>query len=131
MLGRALIVWLALVLVAIGNGAVREFVVTPRWGAAVGHVASSLLLSLLILAVAWLAIPWIAPSGTRAALQVGLLWLACTVAFEFGFGRWRGKSWQVLLADYDLSRGRIWLLVLVATVLAPWVAWRLRHSPPT
>ena len=131
MVGRALIIWLALVLVAIGNGALREFVVTPRWGATVGHVSSSLLLSLLILAVAWLATPWIAPSGTRGAIQVGLLWLACTVAFEFGFGRWRGKSWQVLFADYDLARGRIWLLVLVATVLAPWVAWRLRASPPT
>ncbi len=131
MLARALVTWLGLVALAIGNGTLREFLVTPRWGAAAGHVSSSLLLSLLILGVAWLAIPWIAPTGARGALGVGLVWLGCTVAFEFGFGRWRGKSWQVLLADYDLARGRIWLLVLVATVLAPWLAWRMRHPEPS
>lgn len=126
MILRATLVWLLLVAVAIGNGTFRESVFTPRWGPAVAHVLSSLTLTTLIVLVAWLSIGWIAPATPGAALRVGGWWLLLTVAFEFGFGRWRGKGWDELLADYDLSRGRIWLLVLVATLLAPWIAGRLR-----
>lgn len=130
MLLRALLVWLLLVLVAIANGVLREAAFTPRWGAAAAHVASSLLLATLIFAVAWLTIGWIAPATARQALWVGGAWLLLTVGFEFGFGRWRGKGWDVLLADYDVTRGRIWLLVLVTTALAPWLAGRLRGAWP-
>ena len=33
-----------------------------------------------------------------------------------------GPPWSKHLADYDLTRGRVWLLVLVVTLVAP--AWR-------
>ena len=47
------------------------------------------------------------------ALSVGAAWAALTVAFEFGFGRLVAKqSWDRLLADYDISQGRTWPLVL-------------------
>ena len=70
----------------------------------------------------------------RAALVVGLGWLLMTLAFEFGFGRLRGRSWAELLVDYDLRAGRIWVLVLVVTALAPLLAsWMHGASvdPPT
>jgi len=35
-------------------------------------------------------------------------------------------SWATLFADYNLLRGRIWILVLVATFIAPWLAGRVR-----
>ena len=127
MLFRVLVTWLGLAAVAIGNGVFRESVVSPRLGPGGAHVASTLLLCLLILLVTWLAIPWIAPASAGEALGVGLLWLALTVGFEFGFGRLvAGKSWQTLLADYDLAAGRIWLLVLLTTLGAPWLAARWR-----
>jgi hypothetical protein len=52
------------------------------------------------------------------------LWVALTLAFEFLAGHYLfHKPWAALLADYDLSRGRIWILVLVATLLMPlWLA---------
>jgi hypothetical protein len=37
-----------------------------------------------------------------------------------------GNPWPDLLADYDLRRGRIWVLVLVVTLLAPMWASRVR-----
>jgi hypothetical protein len=53
-------------------------------------------------------------------LGVGLFWLVLTVTFEFLFGRYvAGASWEALLADYDVLRGRLWPLVLLTTLLAP------------
>jgi hypothetical protein len=31
-----------------------------------------------------------------------------------------GLSWQALLADYDILRGRLWSLILAAVCLGPW-----------
>jgi len=124
---RAMLVWAAIVPIAIANGALRVAWIIPRTGEAVGHVVSSITLSLAIVAVAWLAIPWIAPPTRRDAWLVGAAWLAATVAFEFGFGRFvAGKSWSELLADYNVLRGRIWVLVLLTTAAAPALAaaWR-------
>lgn len=124
---RAMIVWAAIIPIAIANGALRAAWIIPRTGAAVGHVVSSVTLSLAIVAVAWLAIPWIAPPTPRDAWLVGVAWLAATVVFEFGFGRFvAGKTWAELLADYNVLRGRVWVLVLLATGTAPALAaaWR-------
>jgi hypothetical protein len=50
-------------------------------------------------------------------ILIGVIWLIITVAFEFGFFHYvMGKPWETLLADYNVLRGRIWVLVL-ATVL--------------
>ena len=124
---RALLVWVLLVGLAILNGAARETVLSPRLGPAVGHLASSVLLAGLIALTAWLSILWIAPGTARRAWAVGALWLSLTVAFEFLAGHYVfGHPWPRLLADYDILQGRVWLLVLVATLVTPIWAWRAR-----
>jgi hypothetical protein len=47
-----------------------------------------------------------------------------TLAFEFLAGHYAfGKSWAVLLEDYDLRRGPIWIAVFVMVLIAPlWTA---------
>jgi hypothetical protein len=56
----------------------------------------------------------------RTALAVGAVWTALTLMFEFGFGHYLlGTPWQELLADYDLTQDRIWILVPIATLVAP------------
>jgi hypothetical protein len=50
-----------------------------------------------------------------------------TLGFEFLAGHYLfGKPWPVLVADYNLLRGRVWLFVPLVTLLAPLWAWRLR-----
>ncbi len=125
---RAVVVWLGLMAVAILNGAFREAVLVPRLGIAGAHVASTVSLGLLILALTWLTIRWIGPRRRGSALGIGALWLVMTLAFEFGFGHFVAeKSWSVLLADYDLTAGRIWPLALVTVLLAPWGGARARR----
>jgi hypothetical protein len=51
-----------------------------------------------------------------------------TVLFEFGFGHFiTHKSWAELLDAYDLSKGNLWVVVLVATFVSPWFASHLRR----
>jgi hypothetical protein len=39
-----------------------------------------------------------------------------------------GNSWEKLLADYNLFRGRIWVLVLIVILFAPlWAFWQ-KHA---
>ena len=120
MLARALAVWCLLLLLAVLNGGVRDTWLTPALGDPIGRAISSVLLSLVILFATWLTIGWIGPTTAGQAMAVGALWVGLTLAFEFGVGHYGfGKSWAELLADYDLLRGRIWILVLLTTFVAP------------
>lgn len=124
MIGRALLVWLLLVVLAIGNGTLRTFLLVPRLEERTGHAVSTVLLSALIAITAWLTIRWIRPPTAKDAWLVGTLWLVLTLAFEFGAGHFLFRnSWERLLADYDLRNGRIWILVLLTTLLAPVAAF--------
>ena len=128
---RALIIWFALLVVAVANGGFREAVLIPRFAPLTGHVVSTVMLCAGILIVTYVAVPWIRPGSLRGTIAIGLAWLALTLAFEFGFGRARGKPWAELLADYDGLKGRIWVLVLITTAVAPYLAARARGLLPT
>ena len=120
MIVRAVAVWVLLLVLAVLNGGVRDTWLSPALGDPVGRAISSVLLSSLILLTTWLTIRWIGPATWGEALTIGALWVTLTLGFEFGVGRYGfGKSWAELLADYDVLRGRIWILVLLATFAAP------------
>ena len=58
---------------------------------------------------------------------IGFGWVTLTLAFEFLGGRFLfGKAWTELAADYNLLAGRIWVLVLVVTLLTPIVVFMRR-----
>jgi hypothetical protein len=125
---RAILAWLMLLTLAVVNGAVREAWLIPRFGGSAGHAVSSLSLSALIVLLSWLIIGWINPASAGDAFLIGLAWLALTLAFEFLAGHYLfRKPWNELLADYDIMSGRIWVLVLVTTMLAPLLAQLTRH----
>ncbi len=127
MILRALAVWFLLLILAVLNGGVRDTWLSPRLGDAAARALSSLLLSALILLATWVTIGWVRPATSADALKVGGFWLALTLAFEFIAGHYGfGKPWAELLADYDLRRGRIWVMVLIVTMFAPWWVMRAR-----
>jgi len=127
---RALIIWFALLVLAVANGGFREGVLIPRFGSQAGHIVSTVMLCAGILIVTYVAVPWIHPGSRAETIAIGLAWLALTLAFEFGFGRARGKPWAELLADYDVLKGRIRVLVLLTTAVAPYLAARARGLLP-
>jgi hypothetical protein len=127
MLLRAAVVWLAILVLASLNGAVRDLVVAPRIGDTAARAISTLVLSAVVLLVTWLSIRWVGPRSARQARVVGLFWLVLTLAFEGGAGRLSGRAWSVVLADYDVLRGRIWVLVPIVTFFAPLWLGRVRR----
>lgn len=115
-----LIAWPGLVILAIINGIVREKGYPQKYAELAAHqistVAALVIFSayLLLLNARW-------PIGTfQQARTIGLAWFMLTVAFEFLFGRFvAGHSWQRLFHDYNILRGRLWILVLLWSLLAP------------
>jgi len=129
MMLRGGMAWCVLMLIAVLNGSFRVALLNPRLGEPVGHIASSLMLSFFILLLAWVLMPWVGPRSVSESLAVGALWLLLTLIFEFGFGHFVAqKPWGALLADYNIAAGRIWVLVLLTTFLAPLIVVRLRRN---
>lgn len=120
MLLRACAVWLAILALAFANGALRELLLIPRFGTRTGLVASGLLLSAAIAIVGGAAMRWVRPSSPSGAWSVGGLWVALTLAFEFGFGGLaQHKTWDAMLAPYLFRDGNVWPMVLVVTLITP------------
>ena len=127
MILHAIVVWLAVLALAVLNGGARAAWLIPRLGPGPGRVLSAVSLCLLFFLVTWLTIGWIRPANAGRALWVGVLWLGLTLAFEFGAGHYLfHKPWAALLENYDVSRGRVWPVVLVVVLLAPLLAARMR-----
>ncbi|HRI45025.1 MAG TPA: hypothetical protein PLL78_10785 [Fimbriimonadaceae bacterium] len=125
MLLKAALVWLGIAVLAGANGGLREGLLKRLLGERVAHVASTLLLGGIVLAVSFLAVPWIGPSTPNEAWLLGGGWLAATLAFEFLAGHYLfGNPWTKIVHDYDVSRGRVWLLVPLCTLMGPPFAFR-------
>ena len=125
---HALLIWLGFVLLAVLNGGFRQRVLIPLVGEQTGHVVSTVILSTAIVFITWATLSWIAPATSEEAWRLGALWLGMTIAFEFLVGHYLFHiPWAKLLADYNFLRGRLWILVLVATLLAPVLTFQLRR----
>ena len=122
-----LIAWLGGAVIAIGNGTVRELVYKPYTGERPAHYISTALgISLLAVYMRALDRKWPLPSG-RSAMGIGLSWLAMTTAFEFGFGHYvEDNPWELLLEQYDVTRGNVWVLVLLWVATGPALIRALR-----
>ena len=65
--------------------------------------------------------------SSSQAFVIGGMWLIMTILFEFIFGHFIMRHpWSKLLHDYNLLKGRVWLLVLIWTAVAPYVFYRIR-----
>lgn len=127
---RAVAIWLLLLVVAFAGAGLRTGLLEPRVGEAAAHVAGTLIVVLAFASVIWLTIPWVVPDfGSRRLAAVGLGWTLATIVFEFGFGHYvMGHPWSRLLADYDVTAGRIWVLVLLTLLVTPGVAGVVRRG---
>jgi hypothetical protein len=123
----ALGVWVIFVVLAIINGAIRERFYKPKLGDLSAHRISTIILIVVIFIGTYLFLKLIKLEYTQKDLiLIGLMWLAMTIIFEFVFGHYvMGNPWDRLLADYNILKGRIWSLVLVAETFAPILVGKL------
>ena len=115
-----LVGWSGLVAAALVIGSLRALVTQPLVGeTAARQLATILLLGLLFSYQWWLS--RLAPIPTRRqALFIGAAWMSMTLVFELSFGRFvEHLDWSTLLADYDVTNGRIWVLVPMWLLVGP------------
>jgi hypothetical protein len=122
---RALAVWLLIILAETAQGGLREWLAGPGADFAVRQAAVAVSVA-VIFAITWACHGWMRLGSAAGALAVGAGWAALTVAFEFILGRALGLGWDRILEDYDVTRGGLMPLGLVAMALTPWLVLRLR-----
>jgi len=126
---RGFLIWLLFIPLAIMNGVMRDLVLTPALGETAGRALSSVTLSALILGAAVLFVKRLGVNTLIWLLIVGSFWLILTALFEFSFFLLvMGHPMDELLGEYDLFRGRLWVLVLATTFFAPLIAARIRKG---
>jgi hypothetical protein len=118
---KSLGIWLFVMLIANLNGAFREFVLKRFLRERGRSFISTIMLLAFFWIIAYFFIKWQAANYDFLLFAVvGVIWLVLTLAFEFGFGHYLAHHpWSELLAEYDVTRGRIWILVPLSTLIAP------------
>jgi hypothetical protein len=90
--------------------------------------------SLIILLITFACIDWIPARDRRRLLRIGATWVALTIGYEVALGRFAFHlSWSEIVAEFDLSRGRVFpiglLLLLLSPLLAAWFRGRIGGVP--
>ncbi len=118
--------WIGLVIIAILNGAIREKWYRTYMSELTAHQLSTFVGILLFSVYIWILTGIWRIQSSGQALAIGGVWVALTIAFEFIFGHYVMKhSWSDLFHNYNLLKGRVWVLVLVWTAIAPYVFYRI------
>lgn len=125
---RYTLCWFVLLIAAVVNGAIRDGVYKELLGELAAHQVSTLTgVSLFAVIIWWMTRLWPMHSS-RQAWTVGFIWLIMTISFEFVFFHFVvGHPWSKLLHDYNILEGRVWILVLLWTFIAPYVFFRLQR----
>jgi hypothetical protein len=128
-----LLTWGLVALCAITNGAFRAFVLQPVFGETVARMISCFMLITILLLISYYSLDRTKLKfSDKEILVIGAMWLALTLLFEFGWGHFViGRSWDELLLDYDILKGRLWVLVLMFTLLAPLITGRSLRKDAT
>jgi hypothetical protein len=120
--------WIGMVILAILNGTLREKGYKKFMGELPAHQLSTLIGIILFGVYIWFLTGMFPIASSEQALVIGGMWLAMTILFEFVFGHYvMHHSWGKLFYDYNLLKGRVWILILIWTTIAPYLFYRMRN----
>jgi hypothetical protein len=125
---RLILWWMPMIVIAIANGTLRQFVLLKYMDELKAHQLSTIILIVFCAVYLWFVFPGMQIGQGRQALMTGLLYVILTIIFEFGLGRMNNRSWDLLLQDYHIFKGRIWPLFLLALLVLPYLIYLLRHK---
>ncbi len=124
MILRYFLAWFGMMVLAIVNGGVRDFVYKSLVGDLAAHQISTVVLIVLLAGYMWfLTRIWIIESA-KQALKIGVIWLLMTEAFEFGMGLLTGDSWNKLFHAYNVLAGQVWIFIPLWLLVGPYVFFR-------
>jgi hypothetical protein len=125
---RYFLAWFGMMVIAIINGGVRDFVYRPHSGDLAAHQISTFILIILLAGYMWfLTRIWHIESAMQA-WKIGFMWFLMTEAFELGLGLIAGGSWSELFHAYNVFEGQVWLCVPLWVLVGPYIFFR--HVQP-
>ena len=107
------------------NGTARDLGYKKYVSELTAHQISTFTLIILFAFYIGFVINRFPPVSSKQAVYVGLFWLILTLSFEFGFGLMRGNPLSKLLEDYNLLKGRLWILIPIWITVAPYLFYRI------
>ena len=116
--------WFLFMVLAIINAIIREAVYTSFLDQLQAHQLSTFTLMTLFFigTILILRFSGLNLTGQKAVLM-GSIWVIMTICFEFLAGHYVfGNSWDHLIADYNILKGRIWMLIPITTFVSPYLA---------
>lgn len=122
------LLWFPMILIAVLNGAARDLWYKNYVGELFGHQISTITLILLFSIYVWFVIKRFTPVSSRISIYIGILWFFLTLIFEFGIGLSQGHSLGHLLNDYNIFKGRIWVLIPIWVFIAPIIFYKFRFK---
>jgi hypothetical protein len=119
-------IWFILAVSAIAVATFRVVVLLPPFGEQIAHQIGTVLYLIIQFLIIYLFIKKMKIKEVKTLLGIGIFWVVTTVIFEFVFGHYViGNSWQKLFADYNLLKGRLWVLVLINNIAAPLISEKM------
>jgi hypothetical protein len=117
---KAFGVWLILLVAAFINGGIREMLIVPRVGEQVGHIIGVVVFSGAIFGITYVFVKAMGQLPSSTLFLIGLFWLVLSLLFEFGFFHYvMHEPWEKLLADYNIFKGRLLIIVWLTTLFSP------------
>lgn len=111
--------WAVMVVIAIVNGYFGQAVATKVLGPYGAHLYRVFVIIAVIFIFSNFYLGLVG-GDSSIALKTGLIWLASSIIFEFGFGHFVfGIPWEKFREEYNIFEGRLWGLVLASEVIAP------------
>ena len=120
-----ILLWIPMLLIAILNGVLREFVFTNYLNALSAKQLSTITLMRFFSIYIGLALMRFRPASTSQAILIGSMWMIMTLVFEIVFGAYRGNSIGSMLQEYNILKGNIWLLIPLLLGVAPLLYYKL------
>lgn len=126
MIVKIILFWLPMIALAFANATLRELIFVKHLNNLRAHQLSTLTLAFLCGFYIWIVFRFLPIRSAGQAFIPGGVWVVLTVLFEFSLGRAVNRSWQSLLADYNLPDGRIWIVFLLFLFFFPYLTFILR-----
>lgn len=109
------------------NGICRDLLYGPVIGDLHARMMSTLILITVIIAVLFVYVIKTQPTE-KETLCIGVLMTAMTALFDLSLGLIEGKSVSWLLNDYNVLQGKLFPLVLLTTLIAPYFIRRSTYA---
>lgn len=122
----AIVLWFGFIPVALLNAALREKILKLFVNDLTAHQLSTVTFILLSSIIFFIFFKKLGLQYTNNDLIIiGIGFFVATILFEFVAGHYVfGNSWEKLFIDYNLLKGRVWSLVLLALLTLPWLIGR-------